>query len=51
MARSSALYLLIVFVFAVVYIGTILFSGAQWLEYFLAFGIILFIVRIMRGDD
>ena len=51
MAPSSALYLLIVVVFAIVYITVIVSSAAPWLGYLIAIGIILFVVRIIRGDD
>ncbi|HWB27551.1 MAG TPA: hypothetical protein VG738_18875 [Chitinophagaceae bacterium] len=52
MAKSTSLYLLVICMFAVVYLGTIITHGAEgWPLYFAVAGIILFIVRILRGDD
>ena len=52
MARSNLLYLFIVLVFAIPFIGAMFIKDAT-IVYALciAIGIILFIVRIFRGDD
>jgi hypothetical protein len=51
MNRQDILYLLIVFCFAGGYLGGLLSNGAYFMYIFLAAGIILFGVRIIRGDD
>jgi len=52
MTRSNLLYLLIVLVFAIPFIGAMLVTNATLLYTIcIGAGIILFLVRILRGDD
>jgi hypothetical protein len=52
MSRSNILYVLIIVLFAIPFIGAMFITDATLLyAVCLAFGVILFLVRILRGDD
>lgn len=51
MTRSDTLYLLIIACFAGGYIGGLLSHGALLMYILLGAGVLLFLIRIVRGDD
>lgn len=51
MLKSDVLYLWIVICFTIPYISFAFFSAPYWLMIPALVGILLFILRIIRGDD
>lgn len=52
MSKSNTLYIIIALLFAIPFLGMMLVHDAFWVYAICAIiGIILFLVRIIRGDD